>query len=231
MRRGANIKQEGTLMKLKLSFIWMSIVTLFFAMPSLADQIKAEHEIVLDQPTLEILPFIRFTCETRLLDEIGRRVPVTVGYTSTAQGILIYKWLRDYYPESAETPLEICNRVSAIFDVLRQEDVIRTISIGTDENSIPSVCAGATCNRPIFNLLPDESPEEVIDDLYLALTTVPVEYREENPSRIQPNESINTNNEGRIFIRFNTFNRIFNFPEGNDRRILFFDETRSGGSR
>ncbi|NMF82154.1 COP23 domain-containing protein [Nodosilinea sp. P-1105] len=225
-------------MKSQLSFILMSMLAFFFAMPSSAELMKDEDGVVFDRSTLQILPFIGFACETRRLGEDRKRVPITVGYTSTSQGVVIYKWVRDYYSESAETPLEICSRVSAIFDILRQEDLIETIAIGIDENKIQSVCAGVTCNRPIFNLLPDENPEEVIEDLYLALTRVPSEpgeaMREENPSGVQINENRNLDTEDSIIFDTNRprpsniFNNIF---QETRRRSVVFDRTRSGGSR
>jgi hypothetical protein len=206
--------QAGVLMYLKLPLT--SLITTFvsiFTVVILAENINAE-EIIQEQPSSDILPFVKFACETRVLEEEGiprkiiknnsksqLRVPVTVGYISDDQAILIYKWVRNYYPESAETPLEICDRVSATFDTLRQEEILGSISIGATSHGTLAVCAGSACSRPIFNLLPEENPEEVIEDLYFALTTEPEDETILPPSITQPGRgSSGGSNSGRSYV-------------------------------
>lgn len=121
----------------------------------------------------EILPFQSFACSIRTLED-GEgnpiRVPATIGTTSEAETV-VYYWVRDYYPETAETSLEICDRVSATFDTLNSEGLLGSISSGITRGGTPAICAGQTCSRPIFTLLPDEDPTLVLADLFLALTT------------------------------------------------------------
>lgn len=130
----------------------------------------------------DILSFDRFVCERR---EITLRegetvvsqdeVPATVGYTSDNEVVIFYGWARDYYVESSETALQICARVSAILHTLNQEGVLNLITAATTPDGKAAICAGVTCSRPIFTLLPDEDPQRALADIQTALSLAPID--------------------------------------------------------
>lgn len=150
----------------------------------------ANRLIVIDpgreQTSLRILPFENFTCERREVEitvadgDDGsnsrtetRQVPATIGHTLN-DTVTIYEWIEDYYFESSETALAICNRVSTLFETLNQEGVLGLISSGKTAEGNNIICAGETCSRPIFTLLPGEDPQRVLDDLKIALTNAEI---------------------------------------------------------
>jgi hypothetical protein len=139
-----------------------------------------------EQTSLRILPFENFTCERREVEitvadgDDGsnsrtetRQVLATIGYTPN-DTVTIYEWIQDYYFESSETALEICNRVSTLFGTLNQEGVLGLISSGKTAEGNNVICAGETCSRPVFTLLPGEDPQQALDDLKIALTNADI---------------------------------------------------------
>jgi hypothetical protein len=130
--------------------------------PALADDINT-------------LPFESFYCGIKSVetdDGATMNVPATVG-TFNGTETVIYYWLRDYYIETAESPLVICDRVSSTLDLINRQGTLGFIAQGTTSEGEPAICANPSCSRPIFTLLPEEDPEQVLEDLQLALTTGP----------------------------------------------------------
>jgi len=124
---------------------------------------------------IDTLPFESFYCGIKSVetnDGSTLNVPATMG-TFNGTETVIYYWLRDYYIETAESPLVICDRVSSTLDLLNRQGTLGFIDQGTTSEGEPAICANTSCSRPIFTLLPEEDPEQVLEDLQLALTTEP----------------------------------------------------------
>jgi hypothetical protein len=124
---------------------------------------------------INTLPFERFYCGIKSVEtDDGEtiNVPATVG-TFDGTETVIYYWLRAYYIETAESPLVICDRVSSTLDLINRQGTLGFIAQGTTSEGEPAICANTSCSRPIFTLLPEEDPEQVLEDLQIALTTEP----------------------------------------------------------
>lgn len=108
-----------------------------------------------------------FYCDIRERENI--RVPATIGETANGREGVIYYWGRNYYAETAETSLAICDRVSTLFDTLSYYGLLSSITSGSTTNGSRAICSNSSCRRPIFILMRGENPAEVLGDLRLAL--------------------------------------------------------------
>lgn len=117
--------------------------------------------------------FDAFYCDIRnyeTADGPQLTVPATVGATASGREVVIYYWVRDYYTETAETSLAICDRVSTLFDTLNSQGSLSAITQGVTADGSQAICSNSSCSRPIIVLLPEEKPTPVLQDLTLVLT-------------------------------------------------------------
>lgn len=115
-------------------------------------------------------------------------IPATKASTPSGIYTIIW-WTKDYYPETAEMPVERCMRVSGIFRTYTQLGLLDYITTGEVDGQ-QVVCASnnlnGDCIRVIFELAPDEDPEQEVRALRQYLnnprTILPHQRR---PGRLQ----------------------------------------------
>lgn len=108
-------------------------------------------------------------------------VPATKALTPSGIYTIIW-WTKDYYPETAAMPIERCMRVSGIFRTYTQLGLLDYITTGEVDGQ-EVVCASnnlnGDCIRVIFELAPDENPEQEVRALRQYLN---------NPRTISPHQ-------------------------------------------
>ncbi|MBD2527269.1 COP23 domain-containing protein [Nostoc sp. FACHB-133] len=103
----------------------------------------------------------------RIKDTSNNVLPKT-----SEQIISILEWTRNYYPESQESSLNRCVRVSSILQTYNQKGKLNYITSGEMDGK-RVVCAtssqGSPCSRLLFILEPSENSAQVVADLRLII--------------------------------------------------------------
>jgi hypothetical protein len=79
------------------------------------------------------------------------------------EAITVFRWERKDYPESKESPMERCTRVSTLLQTYKREGKLNYISSGVmDGRKVICTTSGSSgpCSRLIFLLEPEEESEE-----------------------------------------------------------------------
>jgi Circadian oscillating protein COP23 len=125
-------------------------------------------------PVPNVRPQVDPTSTTFVCQEIDN-TPTTVAQ-SVDGDIPVIQWKNKKYPDSNETSLERCSRVSIVIQDHIQQGTIHHIKIGKmDDKEV--VCSAnsksAACDFLIFNLEKDENPQETLE-VFLYLINNPL---------------------------------------------------------
>ena len=99
----------------------------------------------------------------RIKDKTNNGTPET-----SQQIISVLEWTRNFYPESQESSLNRCVRVSTLLQIYKKEDRLNYITSGKmDGKRVVCVTSsqGSPCSRLLFVLEPSENPAQIVDDL------------------------------------------------------------------